>query len=99
LAYSDGRRLMLLKLTPDYRPIQPASVLLQEPCKISDLTWTPDGKRIIYQVWGDMPYLRRVAVESTAKPEAQRESGPAYRPTAGTFTSSRAPMRSCREFR
>ena len=32
---------------------------LREPWKIHQIDWTPDGRFIVYQVWGDAPYVRR----------------------------------------
>jgi Tol biopolymer transport system component len=70
LAYADGTALMLLKLTPDYRPAGAAATVAREPREISSVYWTQDGKQILYQVWGDVHYLRRVALGAGARPEA-----------------------------
>jgi Tol biopolymer transport system component len=70
LAYADGKGLMLLRLTVDYRPMSPPVTLAREPSEISGVSWTPDGKQIIYRAWGDVPYLRRLRLTPGAKPQA-----------------------------
>ncbi|MFN7922399.1 MAG: hypothetical protein U0Q16_20010 [Bryobacteraceae bacterium] len=69
LAYSDGATLLLLPLTADFRPAAPASVIAREPRDISRILWTLEGKQILYQVWGDVPYLRRITPGPSARPE------------------------------
>lgn len=71
LAYTDGNSLKLLHLTADYRPAGPATTLAREPDSISDVSWAPDGKQIFYQTSDEgPPYLRRIAVQPGAKPQA-----------------------------
>lgn len=69
LAYADERNLMPLRLTLDYQPVAPAQLLAREPREISSLVWTPHGKRIVYQGWGDVPYWRQIAVGPAGKPQ------------------------------
>lgn len=69
LAYADGKSLMLLRLTNDYRPMNPPVTIAREPREITGLSWAPDGKQIIYQCWGDVPYLRRIALTPGAQPQ------------------------------
>ncbi len=70
VAYGDGGAIMLLRLTSDYRPLNPAAVIAREPREVSSVVWTADGKQIVYRVSGDVPYVRRVAVRHGARPEA-----------------------------
>jgi Tol biopolymer transport system component len=70
LAYADYKTLMLLHLDADGGPIGPATTLAREPREISGVSWTPDGKQVIYQTWGDEPYLRRLARRPGSRPEA-----------------------------
>jgi Tol biopolymer transport system component len=69
LAYADGKSLKLLHLDSEYRPTGPAAILVREPRSISEVNWTPDGKQLIYKVWGDGPYIRRIALQSGARPQ------------------------------
>jgi Tol biopolymer transport system component len=69
LAYSDGNAVKLLKLTPDYRPTGPPATLAQEPRAISAINWLPSGKELVYQTWGDVPYLRRIGLQPGARPQ------------------------------
>lgn len=72
LAYADGNELILLNLTSEHTPRTPGVRIAHEPREISLITWRPDGKQILYQVWGDAPYLRLVAVGRTAGPRTVR---------------------------
>ncbi len=69
LAYSDGNALMLLNLTADYRPMGTPATLAQEPRAISAIYWLPNGKELVYQTWGDVPYLRRIGLQPGARPQ------------------------------
>lgn len=70
LAYASGRTLMLLTVSSVYVPSRPPSVLAREPREISGVFWTPDGKQLLYQVSGDVEYLRRIATTPGARPQA-----------------------------
>jgi len=70
LAYANGGALMLLNLTRDGQPTGPAATRAREPREISSVNWTPDGKQILYQGWGDVAYLRRVMVGLKSPPQA-----------------------------
>jgi Tol biopolymer transport system component len=70
VAYGDGGSLMLVKLTPGYSPVNSTAVIVREPREISNIVWTADGKQIVYQASGDVPYVRRVTVRRGARPEA-----------------------------
>jgi hypothetical protein len=70
LAYAEGKSLKLLRLGPDYRPAGPAATLAQEPRQISQVNWTRDRKWIVYEATGDVPYLRRIALQPGAQPQA-----------------------------
>jgi len=74
LAYVDGNTLRLLPLTIDYLPLPPGKILAHEPREIVDVRWRPDGKQILYQVWGDVPYLRWISSEPGAQPRAVPDS-------------------------
>ncbi len=69
MAFADGKALMLLELTGEYRPKNAALTITREQNEITDVSWTPDGKRIVYGVSGDVPYLRRIAVSPYARPQ------------------------------
>ena len=70
LAYAEGKSLKLLRLGPDYRPAGPAATVAQEPRQISQVSWTRDGKWLVYEALGDVPYLRRIALQPGAQPQA-----------------------------
>jgi len=69
IAYADGKSLKLQKLTSDQQPASSA-VLVREPREIPNVVWTADGTQIVYQVWGDVPYLRHVAPASGSRPQS-----------------------------
>ena len=69
LAFADGTALRLLRLTSDHAPAGPAITIATEPREISALTWGRDSKLLLYQVWGDSPYLRRLRLGVGAKPQ------------------------------
>jgi Tol biopolymer transport system component len=73
LAYADGKALMLQRLTADYRPAGPPGLHAREPREISAVVWTPDSKQVVYQVWLDVPHLRRVSVASGSRPQTINE--------------------------
>lgn len=74
LAYAEGESLKLLPLGADYIPAAAAVTLVQEPRPIVGITWTHDGKGILYEILGDAPsgssqiYLRRAVPRPGALP-------------------------------
>lgn len=46
--------------TIDLKTGRQSGILANEPWTIYQIDWTPDGQWIVYQVWGDAPYVRRV---------------------------------------
>jgi Tol biopolymer transport system component len=74
LAYAEGKPLKLVPLGPDYRSTAPAATLVQEPRPIVGITWTHDGKGILYEALGDSPsgssqiYVRRTVPRPGALP-------------------------------
>ncbi|HMD70332.1 MAG TPA: hypothetical protein VKF41_03260 [Bryobacteraceae bacterium] len=70
LAYAEGKSLKLLQLDLDYRPAGTAATVVQEARQIVQVNWTREGKWIVYQAAGDVPYLRRVAPQPDAQPQA-----------------------------
>ncbi len=69
LAFADGGFLKRVSLSAVHLPIAPTVVIAREPREISSLVWTPNGKSIVYEVWGDVPYLRRITLGPGAKPQ------------------------------
>ena len=69
LAFADGGSLKLLRLTADYRPAGPATVLAREPRDISPIVWTADSRQIVYQALGDVLPIRRVKLAAGSRPE------------------------------
>jgi Tol biopolymer transport system component len=70
LAYAEGKSLKLLQLGWDYRPAGPATTIAQEPRQIVQVNWTREGKSIVYEASGDVAYLRCLALQPGARPQA-----------------------------
>ncbi len=68
LAYADGRTLKLLRLNSGYSPLGAAKAIAVEPRGIDAIRWSPDSKWLLYRVWGDSPYVRKLAVADGARP-------------------------------
>jgi len=69
IAYADGKSLMLLRLTVDFRPIGRATVLARESRGISEIAWTRDGKQLFYEIWSEgRSEIRRIALGSRTTP-------------------------------
>jgi len=68
LAYADGFVLKTIRLSSAYQPLGPPQALVREPRPISQVQWSLDDKQIVYQAWGDVPYVRRISIVPGAKP-------------------------------
>lgn len=68
-AFGSGNALMLLRLTESSRPAGPAVAIAQEPRSIVGAHWSPDGKQLIYEAFGDVPYLRRLSLGPGSRPQ------------------------------
>ncbi len=68
LAYADQFLLKVVPLLKNYQLAGPARILAREPRPISQVLWAPDGRQIVYQAWGDVPYLRIVSLDAGARP-------------------------------
>ena len=69
LAYCDGDKLMLLRLTVDLRPDGEASTLVQGSGKISEVLWTANGRDLVYESSGVISKRYRVAPQPGAQPQ------------------------------
>jgi Tol biopolymer transport system component len=68
LAYGDGNVLKLLSLDSNYTSKSPARVIATEPRDIVNVCWAADGKRLLYRVWGDSPYLESIGIGENEHP-------------------------------
>lgn len=70
MIYSDGGTLKLLRLGSGHHAAGTAKHLAREPGQISGITWTADGKQVLYRVWADIPYLRWISIDPPSAPKA-----------------------------
>jgi Tol biopolymer transport system component len=70
LAYADDRSLKILKVNDSAAR---TTTLATEPRMIEAIRWSPDGRSILYEVRGDVWFLRRVRLNGTS-PETVPES-------------------------
>jgi Tol biopolymer transport system component len=68
LAYYDGTKLMLLRLTADLRPDGEPSTLVEGIGKISQVLWTAKGSEIVFDASTDASRLYRVTLQPGAQP-------------------------------
>jgi len=69
LAFADDKVLRLVRLTPEYGKRGPVLTIATEPRQIVALAWTRDSRQLLYRVWGDSPYLRKLRIGVAAKPQ------------------------------
>jgi Tol biopolymer transport system component len=68
LAYYDGTKLMLLRLTADLRPDGEPSTLVDGTGKISRVLWTTKGSEIVFEASTDASSLYRLTLQPGAQP-------------------------------
>jgi len=66
LAYSDGNKLKLATLNPEFRSQGPITIAT-EPHAISSIVWLPDGMAFIYQVWRGYSKLLMLGAPARAR--------------------------------
>lgn len=76
--------LYVQPLDRDMRPQGPRRQLTRAKFWARGVTWTPDGRSIVYGVWSGQPHLWRVRADGSGSPERVELAGPgAIGPRAG----------------
>ena len=56
LAFADDNQVKLVSLDENFQVAGVPAILEKEPHGIASITWSPDSRNLLYQVWGDGSY-------------------------------------------